>query len=54
MKVYILYAKENWITDILAQEWKENNFYTQITYMKQTLYGYCLIILRIIFQDSYI
>ena len=25
MKVYILYAKENWITDVLAKEWIENN-----------------------------
>ncbi len=25
MKVYILYARENWITDNLAQEWIENN-----------------------------
>ena len=25
MKVYILYARENWITDVLAKEWIENN-----------------------------
>lgn len=25
MKIYILYAKENWITDELAKEWIENN-----------------------------
>ena len=25
MKIYLLYAKENWITDELAKEWIENN-----------------------------
>jgi len=25
MKIFILYAKENWITDILFKEWVENN-----------------------------
>ena len=25
MKVYILYARENWITDVLAKEWIQNN-----------------------------
>lgn len=25
MRIYILYAKENWITDVLAKEWIENN-----------------------------
>ena len=30
MKVYVLYAKENWITDELAKEWIQHNseFYT--------------------------
>jgi glycosyltransferase involved in cell wall biosynthesis len=27
MKVFILYARENWITDILVNEWVENNKY---------------------------
>ena len=25
MKVFILYAKENWITDVLAEEWIQHN-----------------------------
>ena len=31
MKIFILAAQENWITDQLAQEWIENNkdLYTQ-------------------------
>jgi len=34
MKIYILYAKENWITDELAKEWIQNNknLYTQNPY----------------------
>lgn len=25
MKIYVLYARENWITDVLAEEWIRNN-----------------------------
>mgnify|MGYP001281397434 CR=1 FL=1 len=25
MKVFVLYARENWITDVLAEEWIRNN-----------------------------